>query len=137
MKSEARDDVYQCQARRRRPAGVQAEEHIGIDVFAAPAHELQPPPSEPCASPQQPDHRGAGAAGEAQPHALDHAPKQIEPAIDVPAGEELLRGPSLQLHLPGVSRSRRGAQVGVGRLGRPAGIGERGREPFSERVSIG
>ena len=86
----------------------------------------QPAPSEPRAPPQQPDHRAAGAAGDAQTHALEHAPNQVEPTIDVPAGEELLGGPSLQLHLPGVSRSRRGAQVGVSRP-RPDGRHSRAR----------
>ena len=62
---------------------------------------------------------------------------QIQAAIDVPADQELLGPASLELDALRVPGSRRGAQIGLGGLGRPAGVGERVRESFPPRVGGG
>ena len=56
----------------------------------------------------------------------------LESAIDVPADEQLLGGPSLKLDPPHRAPFFRGREECVGRLCRPTGIGERDAEPFGQ-----
>ena len=70
-------------------------------------------------------------------HAREHRTNQLEAAVDVPADKELLRPASLELDSVGLTGSCGCAQVGVGSLGRPAGVGERVGESFLPRMGSG
>ena len=68
-----------------------------------------------------PDRGGAWASSATQPHALEHAPNQVESPVDVPTCEELFRRSPLQLHAAGTFSPVCGAQVRLGGFGgRPA-----------------
>ena len=134
------DDVDQPEARRRRPAGVQAQEHLGVDVFAAPAARSRSPRQrEPCAPPQQPDHGGARAARRSCSPTLSSTRRiRSSPRSMCPPVRNCSAARRCSSTCRRVSRSRRGAQVGLGGLRRPAGVGERGRRALlSTRRRVG
>ena len=66
--------------------------------------------------------------------AHENGAQQIEPAVDVPADQELLGRTPLKLHLLGVPCVRRRGEIGVGGVGRAAAVGQ--RETWLRRSSV-
>ena len=126
------DHIDQRQPRRRRPAGVQPQQGLGVDLVSA-RDEGRASETQACATPHQ-AHRGRARAGrERQADVLEHVPAQIEASIDVSADQELFRGPALQFDVLRACGAFGGAQVGVRRFGRTAGIRQRGGQAFPPR----
>ena len=134
LNATALDHVDEQQSGRRRPARVQTEERIGVDVVDMPRHEVQTAPPEPGASPQQRQQRGAGTAGHAPCPCSRHRANEVQAAIDVPADQELFGAAALQFDSLKVDLLLPPPQVGLGGFGWPAGIGQRGGKSFPPRA---
>ena len=122
------DHVHHCQSRRRRPAGVHAKKGIGVDVDRPAVKRSAARATEAVrvATTTRTARRASCDAG-CMPTARQHAANEVQAPIDVPADEELLGRAPLELHSLGMTGAGGRLEVGVGGLGRPAGVGERVR----------
>ena len=77
--------------------------------------------------PQQRRERRARPPRDTQVDGVEHRSNDLEPAFDVSADQQLLRGEALKLHLSRRMRVGCRVEIGAGSIHRTARIGQGGR----------